>query len=77
MQLLSIPFNHLVVWVVIFNNNKNKKKKGNIIRHILTFVGGIAIANGLVDAAIIETVIGSVATLTGAIWSIVAKNKAV
>lgn len=55
----------------------SKEQVLGIIRHILTFVGGIAIANGLVDAAIIETVIGSVATLTGAIWSIVAKNKAV
>ena len=48
-----------------------------IVRHILTFAGGLAVANGMIDSAMLETIIGSVATLTGAIWSIVAKNKAV
>ena len=44
-----------------------------IIRHTLTFVGGIVVAKGLVDESTATEIIGSVLTLTGAIWSIVAK----
>lgn len=44
-----------------------------IIRHTLTFVGGIVVAKGLADEATVTEIIGSVLTLTGAIWSIVAK----
>lgn len=44
-----------------------------IIRHTLTFVGGIFVAKGLVDEATATEIIGSVLTLTGAIWSVVAK----
>jgi hypothetical protein len=47
-----------------------------IVRHVLTFAGGLAVAKGMVDAATLETIIGSAATLIGAIWSVVAKNKA-
>ncbi len=45
-----------------------------IVRHILTFAGGLAIAKGMVDAAMVETIVGSAATLIGAIWSVVAKK---
>lgn len=44
-----------------------------IIRHTLTFVGGIVVAKGLVDEATVTEIIGGVLTLTGAVWSIVAK----
>lgn len=44
-----------------------------IIRHTLTFVGGILITKGLVDETTVTEIIGGVITLTGAIWSIVAK----
>lgn len=44
-----------------------------IIRHTLTFVGGIVVAKGLVDETTVTEIIGGVLTLTGAIWSIVAK----
>lgn len=47
-----------------------------IIRHTLTFVGGILIAKGLVDETLVSEITGGVLTLVGAIWSIVAKNKA-
>ncbi len=45
-----------------------------IVRHTLTFVGGIFIAKGLVDETTVTEIIGGVITLTGAIWSIVAKK---
>jgi hypothetical protein len=47
-----------------------------LIRHALTFVGGIVVAKGLVDESLSQEVIGGVMTLVGAVWSIVAKKKA-
>ena len=47
-----------------------------IVRHTLTFVGGIVIARGLADETVVTEIIGGVVTLVGAIWSIIDKNKA-
>jgi hypothetical protein len=47
-----------------------------IVRHSLTFVGGIFVMKGLIDETILTEIVGGVMTLTGAIWSIVDKNKA-
>ncbi len=47
-----------------------------LVRHALTFVGGIVVAKGLVDENLSQEVIGGVMTLVGAIWSIVSKKKA-
>ena len=47
-----------------------------IVRHTLTFVGGIVVMKGLVDEAVVTEIIGGVMTLAGTIWSIVDKNKA-
>ena len=47
-----------------------------IVRHILTFGGGILVAKGLLDEGMVTEISGAVITLIGAIWSIVAKNKA-
>jgi hypothetical protein len=47
-----------------------------IVRHTLTFVGGILIAKGLADDALVSEVVGGAVALTGAIWSIVVKAKA-
>jgi hypothetical protein len=45
-----------------------------IIRHTLTFVGGIFITKGLIDESTLQTLIGSSITLIGTIWSIVIKK---
>ena len=45
-----------------------------IVRHTLTFVGGILITKGLIDEAASQEVIGGVLTLVGTIWSIVIKK---
>ena len=47
-----------------------------IVRHSLTFIGGILIMKGIVDDALLNEIVGGVTTLAGSIWSIVAKNKA-
>jgi hypothetical protein len=45
-----------------------------IIRHALTFVGGIFVMRGLVDETVVTEIVGGVITLTGTIWSIVSKG---
>ena len=47
-----------------------------IVRHGLTFIGGIIIMKGLVDEATVTEIIGGIITLTGTIWSVIDKNKA-
>lgn len=39
------------------------------LRHLLTAVGGIAVAKGYADSGTVETVIGAVLTLIGVGWS--------
>jgi hypothetical protein len=53
-----------------------KEQVMGIVRHTLTFVGGLLIAKGLIDETILTEIVGGVTTLTGAIWSIIAKTKA-
>jgi hypothetical protein len=50
-----------------------KEQLLGILRHTLTFVGGILIAKGLIDEATATEIIGGVITLTGTIWSVIAK----
>jgi len=52
-----------------------KEQVLGIVRHALTFVGGIVVMKGLVDETTVTEIIGSVITLTGTIWSVIAKNK--
>jgi hypothetical protein len=51
-----------------------KEQIMGIIRHALTFVGGIFIMKGLVDETTVTEIVGGAMTLTGAIWSIVDKK---
>jgi hypothetical protein len=53
----------------------SKEQILGIVRHSLTFIGGILITKGLIDESILNEVIGGAIALTGAIWSIVVKNK--
>jgi hypothetical protein len=45
-----------------------------IVRHTLTFVGGIVVMKGLVDEAVVTEIIGGVMTLAGTIWSVINKK---
>jgi len=51
-----------------------KEQVLGIVRHTLTFVGGIIVMKGLVDEATVTEIIGGVMTLTGTIWSVIDKN---
>lgn len=46
-----------------------------LVRHVLTFVGGILITKGLLDEASSTEVIGGIMGLAGTIWSIIDKKK--
>jgi hypothetical protein len=45
-----------------------------IVRHALTFVGGIVVMRGIADEGTVTEIIGGVMTLAGAIWSVIAKK---
>jgi hypothetical protein len=44
-----------------------------IIRHTLTFVGGILVMKGIADETTITEIVGGVMTLVGGIWSVINK----
>ena len=49
----------------------------SLIRHTLTFVGGVLITHGTIDESLIEQTIATTLTLVSLIWSIVEKKKGV
>lgn len=51
-----------------------KEQVLGIIRHTLTFVGGILVMKGLIDDSTAQEIIGGVVTLTGTIWSVISKS---
>jgi len=53
----------------------NKQQTLGIIRHALTFVGGLLVMNGVTSEAISTEVIGAAMTFIGGIWSIIDKKK--
>lgn len=52
----------------------NKEKILAVVRHTLTFVGGILIMKGIVDETIVTEIVGGVVALAGTIWSIFDKK---
>jgi len=52
-----------------------KEQVLGIIRHTLTFAGGILLMKGIIDEVSWTEISGSVLTLIGTIWSVIDKNK--
>lgn len=52
------------------------EKTLGILRHALTFIGGIFVTEGYVTESEMNLAAGAIVTLAGVIWSIVSKNKA-
>jgi len=52
----------------------NKEKVLGIVRHLLTFAGGVLITQGVIDDAVFTELFGAAMTLIGGIWSVVDKN---
>ena len=53
----------------------NKERILGLIRHVLTFGGGIVVSQGYLDEATATQVIGALVTIAGAVWSFVAPEK--
>lgn len=52
-----------------------KEQVLGVVRHTLTFVGGILITKGLIDGVVSMEITGAVMGLIGTIWSVVEKKK--
>jgi hypothetical protein len=52
-----------------------KEQVLGILRHTLTFVGGILLMKGIIDESTWTEISGSALTLIGTIWSVIDKNK--
>lgn len=52
-----------------------KKQIMGILRHVLTFVGGLVVAKGLATDALMMELTGATVTLVGGLWSILDKIK--
>ena len=53
-----------------------KEKTLGIIRHGLTFLGGVLVTQGVLDDALFMELFGAVMTLVGGVWSVIDKKKA-
>ena len=47
-----------------------------LLRHLLTFIGGTLVAKGIVDAEVLQEVIGAIPTLLSVGWMTIDKAKA-
>jgi hypothetical protein len=52
----------------------NKEQWLGILRHTLTFAGGIGVTVGYIDAAVVTEVIGLTISLVGIVWSVLTKK---
>jgi hypothetical protein len=52
----------------------SKEELLGIVRHGLTFIGGVILTGGLLDAGLWTEISGGVITLAGVIWSILNKR---
>lgn len=55
----------------------NKDMVLGLVRHILTFGGGLLASKGVIGESEIELVVGAVVTLIGVVWSAWQKKKPV
>jgi len=54
-----------------------KEQALSMIRHTLTFVGGLLVMRGTIDEGHAHEITGGVVTLVGLIWGVVAKEKTI
>jgi len=51
-----------------------KEKWYSVIRHTLTFIGGILVLKGTIEESVAEQIIAGLMTLIGLVWGQVEKN---
>jgi hypothetical protein len=52
----------------------SKEQVLGIVRHGLTFLGGLLVTKGLMDSGMVEQVMGALMTVVGGLWSVFAKK---
>ena len=52
----------------------NKEQVLGVLRHSLTFLGGLLVAKGLIDDAMVSELSGALITLVGGLWSVLVKK---
>jgi hypothetical protein len=52
----------------------NKEQILGVIRHLLTFVGGVFVLKGYIEESIVPEIVGGVVTIIGTVWSIFSKT---
>lgn len=45
-----------------------------VVRHVLTFFGGLLVTKGLLAEGVSEQIIGGLVSLVGLVWSVVSKK---
>ena len=53
-----------------------KQKTLGIVRHALTFLGGVLVTQGVIDDALFAELFGAAMTIIGGVWSVIDKTKA-
>jgi hypothetical protein len=51
-----------------------KEKVMGVVRHTLTFLGGIFVLQGSIDQELVEQIIGATSSIIGVVWSIMSKK---
>jgi len=59
----------------LINIKMTKEQIQGIVRHALTFIGGIIVMNGLATDAVVQELIGASLTIFAGVWSIVTNKK--
>lgn len=52
-----------------------KEQVIGIVRHVLTFLGGLFVLKGYLDESLVNQIVGGAATLIGTVWSVISKAK--
>ena len=74
-MLLTYLYIYYKINIKYFIMKLTKEQLLGIVRHTITFSGGILVMKGLVEDSMVQEILGGVTALVGAIWSIVVKNK--
>ena len=75
-MLLTYLYIYYKINIKYFIMKLTKEQLLGIVRHTITFIGGILVMKGIVEDSMLQEILGGVTTLVGAIWSIVDKKKA-
>jgi hypothetical protein len=49
----------------------------SLIRHTLTFVGGVLLTHGTIDESVMEQIIATTLSLVGLVWGVIEKKQGV